>query len=43
MLKTALPEGISIKVSETHVGVMRAMIIGPRETPYEGNVIQLNI
>ncbi len=39
-LATSLPDGIFVKVSPSTPGVLKALIIGPKDTPYEGGLFE---
>ncbi|KAI9700118.1 MAG: hypothetical protein M1836_002652 [Candelina mexicana] len=42
-LTTSLPDGIFVKISPATPGVMKCLIIGPADTPYEGGLFEFDI
>ncbi|KAL8946670.1 MAG: hypothetical protein Q9222_006966 [Ikaeria aurantiellina] len=42
-MATSLPEGIFVRVQEERPDIMRALIIGPKDTPYEGGLFEFEI
>ena len=39
-LHTSLPEGIFIKAEESRIDVLKCLIVGPDDTPYEGGLFE---
>ncbi|MCJ1386059.1 hypothetical protein MMC17_009184 [Xylographa soralifera] len=42
-MTTSLPDNIFVKVQEERPGVMKCLIIGPGDTPYEGGIFEFDI
>ncbi|KAL8823412.1 MAG: hypothetical protein Q9170_008362, partial [Blastenia crenularia] len=42
-MTTSLPEGIFVRVDDVRADVMKALIIGPEDTPYEGGLFEFDI
>ncbi|KAL8713713.1 MAG: hypothetical protein Q9220_002239 [cf. Caloplaca sp. 1 TL-2023] len=42
-MATALPEGVFVRVQDERPDVMTALIIGPKDTPYEGGLFEFEI
>ncbi|KAI9726388.1 MAG: hypothetical protein M1834_009051 [Cirrosporium novae-zelandiae] len=42
-LSTSLPEGIFVKAGESRLDVLKCLIVGPSETPYEGGLFEFDI
>ncbi|KAL9038625.1 MAG: hypothetical protein Q9214_005204 [Letrouitia sp. 1 TL-2023] len=42
-LHTSLPEGIFVIGDEVRIDVMKALIVGPQDTPYEGGLFEFDI
>ena len=40
-MTTSLPDGIFVKIQEKKLDVMKCLIIGPENTPYEGDLFEL--
>lgn len=43
ILRSSLPEGIFVRHASSRLDVMKAMIIGPRGTPYENGMFEFDI
>ncbi|KAI9792941.1 MAG: hypothetical protein M1816_001263 [Peltula sp. TS41687] len=42
-MSTSLPEGIFVKASSETPGLMKCLIVGPDDTPYEGGLFEFDI
>ncbi|KAI4141299.1 MAG: hypothetical protein L6R39_005420, partial [Caloplaca ligustica] len=42
-MMTSLPEGIFVMVDEVRPDIMKALIVGPKGTPYEGGLFEFDI
>ncbi|KAF1814239.1 UBC-like protein, partial [Eremomyces bilateralis CBS 781.70] len=42
-LRSSLPEGIYLRYCSGHLGKMKAIIVGPSGTPYEGGLFEFDI
>ncbi|KAL8719665.1 MAG: hypothetical protein Q9225_003362 [Loekoesia sp. 1 TL-2023] len=42
-MTTSLPEGIFVRVDEVRPDIMKALIVGPEDTPYEGGLFEFDI
>ncbi|KAI4253046.1 MAG: hypothetical protein LQ352_003938 [Teloschistes flavicans] len=42
-MTTSLPENIFVRVDEVRPDIMKALIIGPKDTPYEGGLFEFDI
>ena len=43
MLRTSLPIGIYVKMASTRPDIIKALIIGPEGTPYEGGLFEFDV
>ncbi len=42
-LRSSLPEGIFVRHGESRMDIMKVLIAGPKDTPYEGGLFEFDL